>query len=254
VLPEGNKITTGAWWGGSQTNLVSVEQQLAKSLKIKLGDVLTYSIGSQQFKATVSSIRYLNWDTMKPNFYMIFSPGTLNAFPSTYITSFYLPKEKKHYLNDLLKSYPSVTVVEVDLILRQIKTILAQITESINYMLIFALLAGFTVLFASVYATLDNRIYDGTLLRTLGAKRRLLRWSQFIEFSILGLIASLLAVIIAEIITYFLYSHVLHLDYHVQWLLLAFIPLCGSLFVGFAGCWGVRDVVNKCPMQVLRQL
>jgi putative ABC transport system permease protein len=254
MLPEGNKITSGHWWTSSQTNLVSVEQQLAKSLKIKLGDELTYSVGSQQFKAIVINIRYLNWDTMKPNFYMIFSPGTLNTFPSTYITSFYLPQENKHYLNDLHKSYPSVTVVEVDLILRQIKKILAQITEAINYMLVFALLAGFTVLFASVYATLDNRIYDGTLLRTLGAKRSLLRWSQFIEFSILGLIASLLAVIIAEIIAYFLYSHVLHIDYQVQWLLLAVMPICGSLFVGLAGCWGVRDVVNKSPMQVLRQL
>ena len=253
-LPEENKITSGRWWAGNQTNLVSVEQKLAKSLKIGLGDELTFTVGSQQFKAIVSSIRHVNWDSMKPNFYMIFSPGTLLAYPSNYITSFYLSRENKHYLNDLVKGYPGITVLEVDLILQQIKTILAQITEAINYMLVFALLAGVAVLFASVYSTLDNRIYDGALLRTLGAKRRLLRRSQFIEFSILGLIASLLAVIISEVIAYFLYSYVLNIDYQVKWLLWAVIPIAGSLFVGLAGCWGVRHVVNKSPMLVLRQL
>ncbi len=253
-LPEENKIVAGNWWNNEQTGLVSVEQKLADSLKIKRGDLLTFTVGSQQIQATVASIRELRWDTMKPNFYMIFSPGTLDAYPSTYITSFYLPEAQKNVLNTLVKKYPGTTILEVDLILRQFKTILTQLTQAINYLLYFALMAGFTVLFAAVYATLDNRIYEGALMRTLGANRSLLRNTHIIEFSALGLISGLLAVVISEAIIFALYTQVMAMQYRPSFYLWAVIPVTGALFVGLAGCWGVRHVLNKSPLRVLREL
>ena len=253
-LPEENKIVAGNWWNNQQTGLVSVEQKLADSLKIKPGDLLTFTVGSQQINATVASIRELRWDTMKPNFYMIFSPGTLDAYPSTFITSFYLPETQKNVLNTLVKKYPGTTILEVDLILKQFKTILTQLTEAINYLLYFALMAGFTVLFAAVYATLDNRIYEGALMRTLGANRSLLRKTHIIEFCALGLISGLLAVLISEAIIYALYTQVMHMDYRPSLYLWPVIPVAGALFVGMAGCWGVRHVLNKSPLRVLREL
>lgn len=253
-LPEDNKITAGSWWKDTQAGQVSVEQKLAQSLKIKVGDQLAFTVGSQQFSATVSSIRELRWDTMKPNFYMIFSPGTLDAFPSTFLTSFYLPESQKDFLNALLKKYPSTTLLEVDLILRQFKTILSQLTEAINYLLYFALMAGFTVLFAAVYATLDSRIHEGALMRTLGAKRGFLTQSHIIEFSLLGLISGVLAVLISEVMLYALYIYVMHMEFRINVYLWLYVPLIGALLVGLAGCWGVRSVVNKSPLQVLREL
>ena len=253
-LPEENKIVAGNWWNNQQTGLVSVEQKLADSLKIKPGDLLTFTVGSQYINATVASIRELRWDTMKPNFYMIFSPGTLDAYPSTFITSFYLPETQKNVLNTLVKKYPGTTILEVDLILQQFKTILTQLTQAINYLLYFALMAGFTVLFAAVYATLDSRIYEGALMRTLGANRSLLRKTHIIEFSALGLISGLLAVVISEAIIYALYTQVMNMEYHPSFYLWAVIPFTGALFVGIAGCWGVRDVLNKPPLRVLREL
>jgi len=253
-LPEDNKITAGSWWKDTQAGQVSVEQKLAQSLKIKVGDQLAFTVGSQQFSATVSSIRDLRWDTMKPNFYMIFSPATLDAFPSTFLTSFYLPESQKDFLNALLKKYPSTTLLEVDLILRQFKTILSQLTEAINYLLYFALMAGFTVLFAAVYATLDSRIHEGALMRTLGAKRGFLTQSHIIEFSLLGLISGVLAVLISEVMLYALYTYVMHMEFRVNVYLWLYVPLIGALLVGLAGCWGVRSVVNKSPLQVLREL
>ncbi|WP_333874385.1 ABC transporter permease [Methylobacter sp.] len=253
-LPADNKITAGSWWNDAQAGQVSIEQKLAKSLKIKLGDLLAFTVGSEQFTATVASIRELQWDTMKPNFYMIFSPGTLDAFPSTFITSFYLPESQKDFLNTLVKKYPSTTLLEVDLILRQLQTILSQLTEGINYLLYFALMAGFTVLFAAVYATLDSRIHEGALMRTLGANRAFLRKTHIIEFSLLGLISGLLAVIISEVMLYALYTQVMHMDYRANFYLWIYVPLTGALFVGLVGCWGVRNVVNKSPLQVLRGL
>jgi putative ABC transport system permease protein len=253
-LPEENKIVAGNWWSNQQQGQVSIEEKLATSLKIKLGDLLKFTVGSQQINATVTSIRKLRWDTMKPNFYMVFSPGTLDAYPSTFITSFYLPETQKNALNTVVKKFPGTTILEVDLILKQFKIILTQLTQAINYLLYFALMAGFTVLFAAVYATLDERIYEGALMRTLGANRSLLRTTHIIEFSTLGLISGVLAVVISEAIIYALYTQVMAIEYHPGFYLWAVIPFTGALFVGMAGCWGVRQVLNKSPLRILREL
>jgi putative ABC transport system permease protein len=203
--------------------------------------------------ATVSSRRSLQWDTMKPNFYMIFSPTTLESFPGTFLTSFYLSDTKKTVLNQLLKKYPAMTILEVDLILKQFKTILAQLTQALTYVLYFALMAGFTVLFSAIYSSLDNRIYESALLRTFGANRALLTATHIIEFGLLGLVSGLLAVIISEALLYALYSQALHMDYSPTWYLWIALPLIGAFAVGLAGCWGVRHVVNSPPLKVLRE-
>lgn len=254
ILPEDNKIVAGQWWTGRLTNQVSVEQKLAQSLNIKPGDSVAFTVGSQQIKAEVASIRKLEWNTMKPNFYMIFSPGTLDAFPSTFITSFYLPKDQKDLLNVLLKKYPGTTILEVDLILQQIQTILAQLSQAVNYILYFALMAGFTVLFAAVYATLDDRIYEGALMRTLGANRRLLIKTQLIEFSVLGLISGVLAVIASEAILYVLYTQVIRIDYTPGFYLWLVVPILSAFIVALAGVLGLKDVIKKSPLCVLRDL
>ncbi|WP_305909820.1 FtsX-like permease family protein [Methylomarinum sp. Ch1-1] len=254
ALPEDNKLVAGQWWTGDKTGLVSIESKLAKSLKVGLQDELTFTIGSRQLTATVSSIRQVQWDTMKPNFYMIFSPGTLDNYANTYITSFYLPDEKKNYLNTLVKNHPGITILEVDLILKQFKSILTQLTEAINYLLYFALLAGFTVLFAAIYATLDSRIYEGALMRTLGANRTLLRKAHLLEFVSLGLLSAVLALIMSESLLLALYHFVLHIEYQpslTQWLVTL---TCGSFFIALAGYWGVRGVVKKSPMRIFREL
>jgi putative ABC transport system permease protein len=254
TLPEDNKIVAGNWWQPSDRGVVSVEQKLANSLKINVGDQLTFTVGSEQIQAKVANLRALQWDTMKPNFYMVFSPGTLDSYPSTYLTSFYLPEAQKNYLNTLIKKYPSTTILEVDLILKQFKTILGQLTQAITYLLYFALAAGFTVLFAAVYATLDSRIQEGALMRTLGATRGFLTKVHSIEFALLGLFSGLLATILSEVIIFALYTQVMNMQYRPSLMLWLIVPLLGAISVGFAGCWGVRDVLNKAPLKVLREL
>ncbi len=252
-LPKDNKTIAGTW-SSEQKGQLSIEQKLANSLHVSLGDKLTFTIGSQQVQASISHIRSVQWDSMKPNFYMLFSPGTLENYPSTLITSFYLTDTNKNYLNILVKKFPSITILEVDLIIKQFKIILTQLTAAINYLLYFSLLAGFTVLFATVYSTLDHRIYESTLMRTFGASQRLLTTSHLIEFSLIGLLSGLIAVFMSELIIYTLYTLVLHLDYHISNLLWWFVPLLSSLCITAAGTFAVRDVMNKSPMQVLREL
>ena len=254
AVAKDNRIVAGQWQEKRKPGFVSIEQKLAESLKVNIGDTLTFSIGSQQVKAEVDSIRKVDWDTMKPNFYMMFSPGSIDQFAHTYITSFYLPAKNKDLLNQLLKHYPAMTVLDVDLLLKQINRILSQLTAAINYLLYFALVAGFLVLFAAVQTTLDSRIYTGVLMRTLGAKRSFLQKIQWIEFSALGLIAGILAVLMSQLVIYALYYWVLKLDFTINLTLCLILPIVSAVLIGFAGFWGSRSVVNQSPMQVLREL
>ncbi|PCI68486.1 MAG: ABC transporter permease [Piscirickettsiaceae bacterium] len=250
-LPADNKTLAGSW-GHAKQGEVSIESKLAKSLKIEMGDKLTFTIGNEQATAVVVHIRSVQWDTMKPNFYMVLSKETLEGFPTTYITSFYLSDENQKHLNALVKQFPAMTVLEVDAMLKQIKMILTQLTAAINYLLYFALLAGFTVLFSSVYSTLDNRISEGALMRTLGAGRALLRQAQIVEFAMIGLITGLISVFMVQLLLFGLYNYVLHLPFQLNVLLCLAVPVLSVLTVVAAGLWGVKDVVKKSPMIVLR--
>jgi putative ABC transport system permease protein len=254
-LPPDNRIIEGDWWSEKAAPLrVSVEKELADSLGVAPGDKLGFSIGGQDLTATVASTRSVRWDTMAPNFFMIFSPGTLDAYPHTWLTSFYLPPGQKPALARLAKAFPAVTILEVDSLLKQFQSILQQVTRAIEFVLVLALAAGFTLLFAAVRATLDERIYEDVLLRTMGAGRKLLRRAQWVEFSALGFLAGLLAAGMAEAITWILFSRVFDLDYRFHWEAWLATPVLGALAVGLAGYWNTRSVVRKSPMRVLREL
>jgi putative ABC transport system permease protein len=254
TLPENNTLSKGDWWENStpKKGKVSIEQKLAKSLNIKIEDELTFSIGSQQFKATVSSLRKVKWETMKPNFYMIFSPATLENYPKTYLTSFYLPKENQSSLKVLLKKHPTIMVFKVDIILAQLQTLLLQVTQAINALAYFALCAGFCVLFAVIATTLDQRFKEGVIMRTLGAPKSLLRYSYILEFSLLGFTSGLLAIMMVEALVFGLYYFILQLNYHFHWLLWGVSPVIGMLTVTIAGCLGVRKVIRSTPAQLLQ--
>ncbi|MCQ8105100.1 ABC transporter permease [Methylomonas sp. SURF-2] len=254
AIPADNTLTAGEIWPQNEAGWVSVERKLADNLNIKVGDELQFTIGSEQVSARVANLRSLEWDTMKPNFYMIFSPGTLDGFPFTYLTSFYLPDAGKDLLNQLLKTYPAITVLDVDQVLKQFKTILMQLTQAIDLLLYFALAAGFAVLFAAVYATLDDRIRQAALMRTLGAKRGWLASTHLVEFGFLGALAGTMAAILQQVILYVFYSRVMHIPYRLSWLSGAALLAIGVVSVGLAGYWGVREVLNRSPMRVLRRL
>lgn len=254
-LAPDNKLLSGTWWDKNDNGAakVSVESKLAKRLGIKAGDVLNFSIASQPLEVTVASIRSVQWDSFRPNFYMLFPPGTLDAFSATYMTSFYLAPEQRTSLSALVKQFPSVTVLELDSIMRQVRGILYQVSWAVEYVLLFVLAAGIAVLFATLQVSLDQRLHDGAVLRALGADRQRLRRAHLAEFMLLGLLAGILAAAGSEIIAYMLYAKVLNLDYAFKWQLWLATPLLGILLVGGSGYWGTRRVVNQSPLRVLRE-
>ncbi|WP_236237257.1 ABC transporter permease [Pseudomonas faucium] len=255
-LPAGNALTSGQWWqalpSGDDIPGVSVEAELATSLKLELGDLLTFDIGGEQRQARVSSLRSVHWDSFQPNFYMIFQPGTLQGLPTTYLTSFYLAPGHDLDVVALSRAFPAVTILQVDALLDQLRSILAQVTLAVEYVLLFVLAAGLAVLFAGLQATLDERIRQGALLRALGAARPLLVKARRIEFGLLGAASGALAAVGCELITLVLYRYAFDLQWSPHpWLLV--LPLVGALLVGGAGVLGTRRALNASPLTVLRE-
>jgi len=253
-LQDDNHIVAGRWWHAADAGqpLVSVESKLAERLDIQLGDTLGFSLGGETFTAEVASIRSVQWDSFRPNFYMVFPPAVLENFAATYMTSFYLSASDKAVLVELVRAFPAVTVLEMDLIIKQVERIFSQVTLAVEYVLLFVLLAGFAVLFAALQASLDDRLYEGALMRALGGSRRQLRAGHLAEFAALGVLAGLVAAMGTECLAWLLYSHIMHLDYTFKWQVWLAAPLTGALLIGVAGYWGTRSVVERSPMHLLR--
>jgi putative ABC transport system permease protein len=255
-LPADNLLKAGHWWrphnAPDALPGVSVESELAESLGLQLGDRLRFNVGGSERETRVTSLREVDWNNFQPNFYMIFEPGTLQDLPATYLTSFYLPAGQERQLVELARAFPTVTLLQVDALLTQLRSILSQVTLAIEYVLLFVLAAGLAVLFAGLQATLDERIRQGALLRALGAQRRLLIKARRSEFALLGATSGVLAALGCELISALLYRFAFDLTWHPHpWLLL--LPVLGALLIGGAGMLGTRRALNACPLQVLRE-
>jgi putative ABC transport system permease protein len=253
-LPPDNQIVSGEWHAPGAGRVVSVEERLARRLGIKTGDALTFSIGGVMLEARVASLRKVQWDSFHPNFYMIFPGGVLDEFPATWLTSFYLVPEQKPLLTELVRRFPSVSVLETDQVLAQVRSILRQVTAAVEFVLLFVLAAGLAVLAAALAASQDERLHEGALLRALGASRRQLRAGHLAEFATLGFAAGLLAAAGTELIAFVLYTRVFELEYTLKWPVWLLAPVAGAVIIAAAGYLGTARVLRLSPLVVLREI
>ena len=253
-LPEDNALVAGRWWQDGELHAVSVEEEFAAGLGMELGDRLLLRIGAAELEVTVTSLRSLNWESFKPNFFMVFPPGLLESYPVTYMTSFYLPPESKAFLNTLLKRHPTATVIEVDAIMAQLRQTLAQVSTAIELVLALVLLAGALVLIAGVQASGDSRLRESALLRALGAGRGHILGGVAIEFLALGVMAGVLAVAAAEGAFWALQRCVLDLAYRPSPSLWLPTIAAAALLIGGLGVFNCRRVVRVAPARVLREV
>jgi len=163
VLPEDNRITKGSWWreGESTDKQFSVETGLAETLNIKLGSTLTFNVAGEEVTARVSNLREVDWDSFNVNFFIIASPETMVDIPINYITSFYLPEKEHQLLNDLVKQFPNITVIDVSVLINQVRTIIDRVSQVVEYVFFFTLLSGLVVLYTALSSTQDERINYG---------------------------------------------------------------------------------------------
>ena len=253
--PPNNKMITGSWWAqDTQESLVSIEQGYAFGWGLRVGDELTFDLGGLKVVAKVANIRSVEWDSLRPNFFIIFSEAALANVPATYMTSFYLAPDRKRFLNDILSNYPTITVIEVDELINQVQQIVSRVTQAVELVLVLVLGAGALVLIASIQASRDQRMKEHALIRTLGGSRRLIAGSLASEFSILGLFAGVVAVVGAEITVYALESQVFEMAYQARpWFWLVG-PLLGTLIVVTVGYLGTRSLISTPPATILRDL
>jgi putative ABC transport system permease protein len=254
-MPEDNTLVAGDWWSAEDSRpMVSLEDDYAYDLGLSIGDVLSFDIGGEALEVEVVNLRRLDWESMRPNFFIIFSPGALENFPATWMTSFYLERENKQFLNELLSRFPTITVIEVDAIIAQVQSIIARVTQAVELVLGLVLASGCLVLIASIHASRDARMSEHALIRTLGGTRKLIASSLTAEFAALGLFAGLVAVVGAEVTVLILQTQVFELKASVHpWLWIAG-PLIGACLILLVGILGTRQLIAAPPITVLRGL
>jgi putative ABC transport system permease protein len=254
TMQRDNTLVAGEWWGADDGGgpRVSVEIELAESLGLKIGDNLTYDVAGETIQAKVTSFRKVQWDSFRPNFFMVFSPGTLDDSTGTYITSVHIPREQRALLLEFSRRFPEVTAIDLDAILTQVRSVMDKASLAVQYVFAFTLLAGVTVLLAAIQATRDERRYESAMLRTLGASRRVVLQGVAAEFTTLGLLAGMLAAVGATAAGYFMATRLFNLDYTFSFAVWGYGLAAGALLVGLSGTLATRSVVNHPPVATLR--
>ncbi len=254
AMQKDNKLVAGEWWrpddGGGPR--VSVEIELAQALGLQIGDNLTYDIAGEIVDAKVTSFREVQWDSFRPNFFMVFSPGTLDDTTGTYITSVHIAREQRGILLEFTRQFPEVTAIDLDAILTQVRGVMDKASLAVQYVFAFTLLAGITVLLAAIQSTRDERRYESAMLRTLGASRRVVLQGVAAEFTTLGLLSGTLAAVGATVAGYFLATRLFNLDYTFSFAVWGIGLAAGALLVGISGTLATRSVVNHPPVATLR--
>ena len=253
---DDNRIVAGRWWRADERNaeIMSVEKGLAETLGLKLGDRLRWRIADREIETEITSLRTVEWDSFRANFFVVTPPGLLEDYPATFITSFHLPGESRELLAQLVREFPNITLIDVDALMTKVRTIMDRVNLSIQYVFLFTLFAGLTVLYSAIQSTQDERLYESALLRTLGASRAHVLKGLAAEFVVLGLLAGVLAAFAASLAGFVLARQVFQLDYTVNaWLWVMGLG-GGALGVGLFGILGARFVLNRPPLQSLREL
>ncbi|HZF27756.1 MAG TPA: FtsX-like permease family protein [Gammaproteobacteria bacterium] len=252
-LGPDNEIVSGEWWGDDPKEpQVSLEDGWRQAMGLTLGDEITYAIGGEELTVRLTSTRRVQWDSFRPNFFMVLSPGAAEQYAHTYITSVHVPPELRKVTVDLVRRFPSVSVIDVGAVLDQVRRAMDRAALAVQYVFLFTLAAGVMVLLAAIQSTRDERMFESAVLRTLGARRSVVLQGVAAEFTTLGLLAGLLAAIGAGSIGYFLATRLFRLEYSPSIMLWVGGLLAGAALVGISGTLAVRSVVNQSPVVTLR--
>lgn len=260
-MPEWNELVSGRWWApdidetksGDGLGQLSVEEGIAKTLGIKLGDELSYEVAGSRFTARVTSLRSVQWDSMKVNFFVITTPALLRDYPASYLTSFYLPPERLQAGDELAREFPNLLVIDTGAVIEQVRGIIEQISQTISVVFLFTLLSGGVVLYAAMLATQDERAHEAAILRTLGADSAYLRRLHLGQFAMLGMLSGVFAAAGATLLGRVLAHNVLEIPYQPGATIWLVAVLCGMVLVMAAGWLNTRRLAYMSPLSILRE-
>ncbi|HZP93194.1 MAG TPA: FtsX-like permease family protein [Burkholderiales bacterium] len=253
-LPPDNRIVAGRWFdaGDAGKPLVSVEEGIAQTLGMKLGDMLTYDIAGDRLQVRIASLRKVEWDSFRVNFFVVAARGVLEDYPASWVTSLYLPPQQGQVMDALVRIFPNVLVIDVASVLEQVQRMMDQVVRAVEFVFLFSLAAGVLVMLAAIAATHDERRFDAAVMRSLGARAAQLRAAQLAEFIFIGSLAGLLAGIGATLIGWVLAQKILNVPYVLNPAIWAAGLAAGGFGVTAAGMLGTRRVLRTPPMEVFR--
>jgi len=255
TLPAGNQVSEGRWFTREDyaQGAVSVETWIAKRLGIKLGDRLRFAGGGASVTLPVTSVRKLDWDSMRPNFFFVTTPKALAGFPVSYMSTFRLSGVDPLFTTRLTQAFPNFTVIDVSAVMHQVNSVLDQVIRAVEFVFVFALVAGVLVLYAALLSTQDERVQEAALMRALGASRAQVAGAHRAEFLALGLAAGVLASAGASAIGYVLAEHVFQFPWQFNAAIWFVGPLAGLACVTLNAWLGGRAALNHPPMLALRE-
>ena len=255
-LSASNEIVEGEWWPADYAGppLVSIEVDAAKNAGLTIGDRLNFFIAGKEVEAEISSIRKINWDSFQPNFFIVLSPGALDGMPTTYISSMHIADGSQPMLINLIRSHPSISVIDLGAILEQVRSIIEKASLAVQAVFLFTLAAGIAVLFAAVQSTIDERRFESAILRVLGAKRSTVLAGVMAEFAALGTAAGILASAGASVLAYLVATQLFELPYEFSPAIWLAGVSAGIIVVCLSGYFAARGAVNARPADVLRRI
>ncbi len=253
-VPSQNDIIDGQWFGDDAVAEASLEESMMQRLDVKMGDTLTFLIGAQSFDAKITSVRKVNWATLKPNFFIILSPDVLSDFPATYISSVRIEPEKKRDFSQLLRTYPTITAIDVDNFVKQIQSTIEQVSLAIGFVLAIVVLCGALVLISQVQASLGERMQEIVILRTLGAKSRLIKNATLYEFLLLGGLAGLVAAFFSDIALLIVQQQMFDLAGKLHPNIWIIGPVAGGVFVAGLGYFMIARTLKQNTQGLVRAL
>ena len=253
-LSSSNELLEGEWWPADYDGppLVSIEEEVAMETGLGIGDKLQFEVAGQLLDAEITSVRRINWDSFMPNFFLVLSPGALDDYPATFIASMRVDGEDKGVLVDLVRKHPTISVIDLDSILQQVRGIIEKATMAVQAVFFFTLAAGIAVLFAAVQSTIDERRFESAMLRALGARKRIVFSGVMAEFAALGAAAGILAAAGASVLAAILAVQLFELPYSFNPLLWVVGVVAGLVVVCASGYFAARSAINSAPVDVLR--
>lgn len=251
TLPPHNQLVAGEWAPLRKPSW-SVEAGIAAALGIAVGDRLTYDIAGTRVSAPVGSLRQVDWDSFEVNFFVLATPGVLEQFPASAITSFYIPPPQQRIVNELVARFANITVIDVTQIMAEIRRIVDRVVAATEFIFYFTLAMGLIVLYAAFAASYREREYELAVMRTLGARRTQLVAVQVGEFATIGLVAGALAAIGANAVAYFLSRELFDLPFSINWIMTLLTPLAAAIALGLLGAIAAARLVRRAPLGVLR--
>ncbi len=255
TLPKDNQVVSGIAWDKIPHDeaVISIEERFAQRQGLTLGDTVGFQIADQEVTGKIVQIRTVQWESFKPNFFVIFSPGVLNSYPHSFITSIYLPHHQKQALLELTKTFVEISVLDIDELLIQARKVLDNIATGLQVLLLLVFILGILIMYASILSCLKERITESALLQILGARKKSIAQILVIEFGILGLLSVLAGSVLAILIAHDIANRFFDLTLNISMVWLLWTMVAGIITLILFGIFGTRKVFQTSSLWLLRE-